>query len=411
MSDVYIIGVGITRFGKFLNTSLKDLAKQAVDRALADAGLERDDIQAAFFANAAQAAVEGQYAVPGQIALRAAGFEGIPITNVENACASGSTALNAAYGHVKSGQADIVLAIGAEKMNSPDRERSFAVFDGAWDVHTAQQSIEALMALGVDVRPPAGAGENPGKRSVFMDVYASLARFHMKTFGTTQRDMAEVAAKNHTHSRHNPNAQYREAMTVDKVLGAREVSWPLTLPMCSPISDGASAAIVCSAAVARRLGMRRAIRIGASVLRSGSTRRADQFDRHICHLAALTAYEAAGIGPDDVSVAEVHDASAFAEIQQIESLGFCAFGEGGRLTREGHTRIGGRIPVNPSGGLESRGHPIGVTGLAQVHELVTQLRGEAGARQVPGARIAIAENGGGFHGYEEAAACITILQA
>ncbi|MBN8942280.1 MAG: thiolase family protein [Rhizobiales bacterium] len=411
MSDVYIVGVGMTAFGKFLGTSLKALAGTAITEALDDAGLARDAVEAAFFANTAQGVVEGQHLVAGQIALRDFGFQGIPVTNVENACASASTALNAAFAYVKSGQGDVALAIGAEKMNAADRERSFAIFDGAWDVHNVDRTIATLTALGKDLPLPAGAGQNSGMRSVFMDVYAALARFHMHRFGTAQTDIAAVAAKNHWHSQHNEKAHYRQPMTVEEVLAAREISWPLTLPMCAPISDGAAAAIVCSGEKARQLGLTgRAVRIAASVMATGSNRSPEEFDRHLCRRAADRAYGIAGVGPADIHVAEVHDASAFAELQQVELLGFCDFGEGGRLAREGATTLGGRIPVNVSGGLESRGHPIGATGLAQIYELVTQLRHEAGARQVEGARLAIAENGGGFHGIEEATACITILQ-
>jgi acetyl-CoA acetyltransferase len=231
----------------------------------------------------------------------------------------------------------------------------------------------------------------------------------MKTFGTTQRQLAAVAAKNHMHSTRNPLAQFQYPMTIDEALAARPVSWPLTLPMCAPISDGAAAAIVCNAQGLKRLRRARAVRLYASVLRTATDRPADRYDRHLCHLAALEAYERAGVGPQDMSLAEVHDATAFAEIQQTEALGFCAFGEGGPMAESGATSLGGRIPINVSGGLLSRGHPIGATGLAQVHEMVIQLRGEAGARQVEGARFAIAENGGGFNGVEEAVTCITLL--
>ena len=410
MADVYIIGIGMTRFGRYLDSRLEAIARPAVEEALTDAGIGRGDVQAAFFANTAQGIVEGQHLVRGQLVLRALGFEHIPVMNIENACASASTALNAAFSYIASGQGDIALALGAEKMNAADRAKSFAIFDGAWDVHDVDASVSRLAALGKDLPLPAGAGQNSGKRSVFMDVYAALARYHMHRFGTTQRDIAEVSAKNHRHSALNPKAQYQDAMTADDVLAAREVSWPLTLPMCAPISDGAAAAIVCSAAKARELGATRAIRIAASVIGSGSDREPDDLDRHLCRLAANRAYEIAGVGPADMSVAEVHDASAFAELHQAELLGFSDIGDGARLVRNGDTALGGRIPINTSGGLESRGHPIGATGLAQVYELVMQLRGEAGTRQVDGARHAIAENGGGFHRYEEATACITILE-
>nr|WP_277346099.1 thiolase family protein [Sneathiella chinensis] len=180
--------------------------------------------------------------------------------------------------------------------------------------------------------------------------------------------------------------------------------------MCSPVSDGASAAILCSEEALKYFDRSRAVKVGASVLVSGTTHSPKQPEQHITRVAALKAYDMAGVAPEDVSVAEVHDATAFGEILQTENLGFCGFGEGGALAASGATRIGGRIPVNPSGGLESKGHPIGATGLGQIFELTQQLRGEAGARQVEGARIAVAENGGGVYEYEEAAACITILE-
>jgi acetyl-CoA acetyltransferase len=404
MSDIYIVGVGMTPFGKYLDRSIKQMTEAAVGQALTDGGAAIGDIETAYFANAAQSILEGQATIPGEIALRTMGFEGIPITNVENACASASTALDMAATWLKAGRGGVALAVGAEKMFSEDRELMFRVFDSGWDVHNVEAAMARLLELGAGVDDPEG-DEDTGQRSIFMDVYAALAKFHMKTLGTTQEQIAAVAAKNHDHSQHNPLSQYREPMTLDEVLTARKISWPLTLP----ISDGAAAAVLCREEELDRFDRDRAVKIAATVLRSGSDRKPEEVDKHITHLAANRAYEEAGLGPDDMDVAEVHDATAFAEIQQIENLGFCGFGEGGPMTMAGDTRLGGRIPVNPSGGLESKGHPVGATGLAQVHELVTQLRGEAGARQVDGARFAIAENGGGFHGIEEAAACLTIL--
>lgn len=408
INPTYIAGVGITQFAKQLDTSVKQLAQRAVEAALRDAGCAPEALQGAYFATAGQGAIEGQHMVAGQIALRAMGITGIPVMNVENACASSSSALNAAHLFVASGAGDICLAVGVDKLFSADKEKSFAVFDGAWDVHTAGEQMQVLMALAADVPPPPGYVE-PGKRSVFMDIYASLARLHMKTFGTTQRQIAAVAAKSHVHSTRNPLAQFQYPLTIEEVLAARPVSWPLTLPMCAPISDGAAAAVICNADGLRKLQARRAVRIYASVLRSATERAADDYAHHLCHLAANQAYDIAGVGPGDMSLAEVHDATAFAEIQQTEALGFCAFGEGGPMAESGATTLGGTIPINVSGGLLSRGHPIGATGLAQVYEMVTQLRGEAGARQVEQARFAIAENGGGFSGVEEAATSIIIL--
>jgi acetyl-CoA acyltransferase len=408
IAPVHIVGVGITRFDKQPDLSVKDLVRIAVEDALADAGCDASLIDAAYFATAGQGAIEGQHMVPGEIALKAMGITGIPVTNVENACASSSTALNAARWCVAAGGSDICLVVGVDKLFSTDKAKSFAVFDGAWDVHTAAEQFEVLAALAPGMKPPADYVE-PGRRSVFMDIYASLARLHMQTFGTTQRQIAAVAAKNHTHSTRNPKAQFQYPLSIDEVLAARAVSWPLTLPMCAPIGDGAAAAIVCSEAGLRKLTAPRGIRLLASVMRSATERPADAYERHLCHLAAMEAYEIAGVGPQDMSLAEVHDATAFAEIQQTEALGFCRFGEGGRLAEDGTTTLGGRFPINVNGGLLSRGHPIGATGLAQIHEMVTQLRHEAGSRQVDGARFAIAENGGGFNGVEEAVTCITIL--
>jgi acetyl-CoA acyltransferase len=406
--NVYVVGVGLTPFGKFLDRPLKALAHAAVVEALTDAGASKEDVGAAFYANTVQGAIEGQLMVGGQVALRSMGFSGIPIVNVENACASASTAFHLAYAYLKAGISDVALAVGAEKMFNEDKAKTAAVFNGAWDIYDVDNITSSLLALGAGVKTPDGVKE-PSVRSVFMDVYASLAKFHMKSYGTTQRQLAAVAAKNHHHSTMNGLSQYQTDMTIDQVLAARTISWPLTLPMCAPISDGAGAAILCTEEALPRFRGARAVKVEASVVGTGSDRKAQEAQNHLCRKAALKAYEQAGLGPDDMSVAEVHDASAFAEIVQTENLGFCEVGQGGWLAERGETSLGGRIPVNPSGGLESKGHPIGATGLGQIYELVKQLRGEAGARQVLNARFAIAENGGGFYGIEEAVACITIL--
>ncbi|MSQ72384.1 MAG: thiolase family protein [Betaproteobacteria bacterium] len=412
MNEVFVIGVGMTPSGKFLDRSVKDLTREAVGKAIADAGIAQADVSAAFFANATQSPMEGQHMVAGQVALGELGFARIPVMNVENACASGATAFHLACAYIRAGMSDVALAVGAEKMYSNDREKTFSVFNGAWDVHKVEEITANLVKLGEGVEPPAGRGGTGGERSIFMDVYAALAKQHMKTFGSTERQLAAVSAKNHGHSVHNPLSQYRKAMSIDDVLAARMIAWPLTLPMCAPISDGAAAAILVSREGLKRLAADqrgRAISVLATVVASGSTHGPAEYDKHICRTAAFAAYEQAGVGPGDISVAEVHDASAFAELLQSELLGFCEFGQGGWLAERGETSIGGRLPINPSGGLESKGHPIGATGLTQIVELVAQLRGEAGARQVDGARVALAENGGGFRGFEEAAASVTIL--
>ena len=400
----------MTRFGRHQERSVKDLTREAVELALADGGCGIADVQAAFFGNSTQGHMEGQEMIRGQLALRAMGMQSLPVVNVENACASASTAFHLAVNYVKAGAADIVLAVGAEKMFSADKERMFSSFDGAWDVHDTRAGTQRLLDMGKGIEPPPGS-HSPKPYSVFMDIYASMGRLHMREYGTTQRQFAAVSAKNHQHSVHNPLAQYRIAYSVDDVLNAAPITYPLTLPMCSPISDGAAAAIVCNKeGLAKLRGSRaRAIRVLASVIQTGSDRPADAFDRHLVRLGSDKAYEIAGVGPRDVSVAEVHDATAIGEVIQSEVLGLCEPGMGGPYAERGDTSIGGVIPINPSGGLESKGHPIGATGLGQIHELITQLRGEAGQRQVPGARIALAENGGGLCGIEEAVASITIL--
>ena len=405
--EVFVVGVGMTRFGRWLDRSLKSLVAEAVLQALKDASCRAADIEAAFFSNTTQSIIEGQHLIRGQIALREIGIESVPIVNVENACASGSTAFYQAINHLRAGAADIALVVGAEKMFDEDRLKSAAVFDGGWDVHESKAVAERLASIGAGFPTPAGRG--PGVASPFMELYASLAKGHMSKFGTTERQLATVAAKNHRHSTLNPLSQYQNDMSVEDVLAGKLIAWPLTLPMCSPISDGAAAAILCTKRALPRLSHARPVSVLGCALASGSSREWSDADGHICRRAADKAYDEAGVGPKDMSVAEVHDASAFAEIVQIENLRFCEIGEGGLFSERGETALGGRIPVNPSGGLESKGHPIGATGLGQIYELTQQLRGEAGARQVADARLAIAENGGGFIGVEEAAAVVTIL--
>ena len=410
MTKIYVVGIGMTQMGKMLDRSVKHLTAEAVGEALQDAGADKNDLQSAYFSNATQGHMEGQEMIRGEIALRDMGIEEIPVVNVENACASGATAFNLAVQFLKAGEGDTSLAVGAEKMYSSDRDRMFSAFDGAWDITTVEENTDKLLALGQGYAvPPGTTSDKP--YSMFMDVYAAWSRHHMKIFGTTQRQIAAVSAKNHNHSQYNDKAQYRMPYSVDEVLAAPPITFPLTLPMCAPISDGGAAAVLCTDEGLKRLGVdqSRAIEVKASILQTGSTRSENETDQHITAKAARRAYERAGVGPEDMDVAEVHDATAMGEIMQVENLGFCDFGDGGAAAERGDTLLGGRVPVNPSGGLECKGHPIGATGLCQIYELTMQLRGEAGARQVERARLAIAENGGGLYGIEESVAAITIL--
>jgi acetyl-CoA acyltransferase len=405
----YLLGTGMTAFGRHEDRSLADLAGEAARAAATDAGVQLADVEAVMVGNAVQGAMEGQHGIRGQLMLRDLPLGTVPVVNVENACASASTALHLAVSYVLAGAADVVLALGAEKMVSPDRQRSMEAFHGSWDVSRSDRTVADLAAFAAAIPVPEGAAELD-RHSVFMDIYAAFAREHMARWGTTREQLAAVSAKNHAHSVHNPLAQYRRPFSVEEVLAGRTVAWPLTLPMCSPVSDGAAAVVVCSPAAARRIGAARAVRVRASVLAHGGGWDGRDPSAHVSSRTAEQLWERAAVGPSDVDVAEVHDATAVGEVQQLEHLGLVERGQGGPAAERGETRIGGRIPVNPSGGLESRGHPIGATGLAQLHELVAQLRGEAGNRQVEGARLAVAENGGGLVGLEEAAVAMTVLE-
>lgn len=409
-TNAIIAGGGMTAFGKFPARTLKDLAGEAIKAALADAGLETTDIEAAYMGNAAAGTITGQVCVPGEVVLRALGIGGIPVINVENACATASTALNQAAAMVTAGLYDVVLAVGYEKLVHEDKARTFSVFSGAVDV----SDMDGLAAL-VDRKMKAAGlqGDVAGgaSRSLFMDIYATEAVAHMKAYGTTREQLAAVPAKNSRHGAHNPRAQFRDVTTVAEVLAAREIVWPLTLPMCSPIGDGAAAVLLVSERKAREMGIANPVRITASVLGT-SWDYADGRESLVFHELIARAYDEAGLGAGDIDVVELHDASASSEILHTEYLGLCPVGEGGRVIEAGLTALGGggRTVVNPSGGLLRKGHPIGATGIAQIVELYEQLLGRSGARQVEGARTGLAENGGGYINGDVAALCVTILE-
>jgi acetyl-CoA acetyltransferase len=409
MSNVYIIGVGMTRFGKFIESSVKELAAEAFENALKDAGVESKELEAAYVSNSFWGMFSEQHSIRGQVMLHPLGIKEIPIVNTENACAGASTALNLAYTAIKAGQFDLVLALGAEKISHTDKMLSFRSYASCLDVEEFPNKIGELMQQ-VEKMPleiPEEA-ESSGGRSIFMDIYALGARWHMSRYGSTQRQMAVISSKNHEHGALNPYAQIRKKMSVEEILQDKTVAYPFTRAMCSPVGDGAAAAVICSERFINRLSKARAVKILASVLGTGRERPLEE--DHIGKIVSQKAYEAASLGPEDIDLAELHDATAYGELLQTEVLGFCPEGEGGLLAESGATRLGGKIPVNVSGGLECRGHPIGASGLAMVYEVVTQLRGEAGPRLVVGAGIGLTENGGGFLGTEEAAAAVHIFE-
>ena len=402
----------MTKFGKFIEKSIKDLTGEALKSLKDDNGINLRTIESAWFSNAAWGMYEFQHSIRGQVALSANKIDKIPIINVENACASGSTAFHGAWMSIKAGLYDCVLAIGAEKIYQEDRAKMMKGFMTYTDVERTRKLIKSLkqQAEKEKAEKPNNQGneqkdKKKGGHSAFMDLYAMAARNHMRKYGTTQRHMAVVASKNHNNSTLNPLAQYTFPMTVEQVMEDYEVAFPLTRSMCAPVGDGAAAAILCSEKFLTEHPVDNAILIHASVVRSGSWKSDD-----IAKRAAKAAYEMSGLTPKDIDVAEVHDATAFGEIHQIEQMGFCPVGKGGPFTQSGATALNGEIPVNPSGGLLSRGHPLGASGLAQIYELVVQLRGKAGERQIKNPKLALAENGGGNIGFGEAALCVHILE-
>lgn len=414
MDKVYLIGSYSTAFGRRPEDSVKALTREAYEGVLADAGLDDGGrIESAWFGNCGMW-TEGQGSIRGQVCLtqqiRDGSFpERVPITNVEAGCATASLALNGAWKDVLCGQSEMAIAFGVEKTFYPDDpEKSARLYFGGIDQYDPSEWEDYYRAAGEAAGKPFEPG--PG-RTIFMDTYAMQACYHMKRYGTTQAQIAAGAAKNHNHGALNEKAQYRFEMTVEQVLADREVTFPLTRAMCAPIGDGAAAAIVCSQKVFDTLPAavrERAVVIAANGLSGGKYRSLEEDG--LSRVAAERAYRAAGVGPEDIDVAEVHDATSFCEIYQVEMMGFCERGEGGPFVESGATTLGGKIPVNTSGGLVSKGHPVGATGLSMTAELVQQLRGEAGARQVEGAHRALAENGGGVMGFDEAACSVLILE-
>lgn len=386
MRAVSIAGVGGIRFGKYGDRSLRVLGEEACIKAIRDAGMTPRDIQVAYVGNLAQWEW-GQGLLIGHYVLREIGLTKIPITRVENGCATGSNAFHEAWYRVATGACDIALAFGVEQMTVASSEKILSVFTG-------RQHAERGGDMG---------NSAPG-------LFGLLARRHMEEFGTTREQIAMVAVKNRKYGSMNPEAQLTQALTLEEVLKDRMICDPLTLPQCCPRGDGAAAVVLVAGKIARRYNSI-PISVAASVQVSGTypdDRSYTFFDTDV--RAVEAAYKMAGLGPEDIDLAEVHDCFSVAEIVHYEDLGFCRKGEGGRFIEEGHSGIGGKIPVNTSGGLLSKGHVIGATGISQIIELVRQLRGQAGRRQVEGARVALQHNGGGFIHTDTASCFIHILR-
>lgn len=413
--SVYILGIYSTSVGKFTDSSPKDLTRDAYLGVLADARLENTDaIGAAWFSNMLME-IQGQPYLKGQVCFSPLVNDGLipcgtPITNVEGGCAAGTQAFSNAVREVESGHSEVALAIGVEKMIAPDDPRAaLRGMEGALDwlePHTWRDLYQRTAAAN------SMTFETGDERSLAMDLYGMWAHTHMRAYGTTPEQLAAAAAKNHSNSVHNPRAQYRFPLTVEEVLDDRMVSDPLTRAMCAPVGDGAAAALVCSQSFLDKCSAEvreRAVRVLASEVASGVFGASWEDDRAPV-IAARRAYRSAGLTPQDIDLVELHDASSFAEIHLLEDLGFCDRGKGGEFTESGATAIGGALPVNASGGLVSRGHPIGATGLMMLNEISIQLRGEADGNTVGNPRYGLAENGGGVIGNDNAVCSVTILE-
>ncbi|MEW6442318.1 MAG: thiolase family protein [bacterium] len=406
MREVAVIGVGMTRFGKFLEKGIKDLVRESVEEALRDAQVEKSDIQAAYVGNAVAGLMTGQEMIRGQVTLSAMGIQDIPIFNVESACASSSAAFHLGYAAVAGGLYDAVLVAGFEKLYDADKRKSFQALGTAVDLEmclTYFRQVEEQASPG-DRILRAGSGE---KRSIFMDMYAFLTRRYMDRYGLTQEHFAKISVRAHRNGSLNPHAQYRKEVTLEEVLRSGDVAFPLTRMMCAPIGDGAAAALLCTRSFAAR-HTTRPVWVAASVVGSGVI--GTDPDNTLTRRLAPKAYEAAGIGPQDVDVIEVHDATSPAEIMDLIELGICPGEESPRWIDERLLEIDGRMPCNPSGGLVTKGHPVGATGCAQIYEIVKQLRGEAGPRQVSGPKTGMTHNGGGILGIDASSMTLHVFK-
>ncbi len=377
---IYIRGIGYHPFGRWPGTSLKSLAATAALAALDDAGLAIGDIQAAFCANAYAGLLNGQESIRGETWMRGIGLSGAPVVNIENACASGSSAVHLAAMAIASGSYDTVLVVGAEKMSIGDTPR-------------------ALHALGNSADTEIMS--NIGLQFSAVDAIRVREVMHQESVGVDALEW--ITVKNHAHAVSNPIAQFRKPVTAEQVRASRMIADPIRLLMCSAISDGAAALVL------SRTPGRGGVKLRASAMASSPWRLSDDVPPGPT-IAARRAYAQAGLGPEDLDCAEVHDAVAPTELLHYRELDFCAPGEVGRFVAERAATLGGRLPVNPSGGLSSRGHPVGATGVAQLIELTLQLRGDAGERQVPNARIALAHNAGGWIGEDPAVSAVHILE-
>ncbi len=410
MRDVAVIGVGMIKFGKHPEMGIKDLVRESAQLAIKDAGIDNKDIEAAYVGSAVAGLMSGQEQIKAQVTLSAMGIEAIPMYNVENACASSSSAFHLASMAVGAGVYDCALVVGFEKLYDQDKMKSFMALGTAVDVDVLRMIIERPESI-AECFPGVGDkifSEGSGKnRSIFMDMYAYYTKVYMERFGLTQEHFAKIAVKSHKNGANNPHAQYQKEVTLEEVLNSGDVAFPLTRMMCSPVGDGAAAAIVCTKEKAAQFTTN-PVWVEASVLGSGKL--SSGLDDSLTRRLGPKAFDAAGIGPGDIDVIEVHDATSPSEIITLIELGICPGEDAPMWIDEGFLDVDGRKPTNTSGGLASKGHPIGATGAGQIHELVNQLRGTAGKRQVKDPKVGMTHNGGGILGADAAAMCLHIFK-
>ncbi|MDX9787440.1 MAG: thiolase family protein [Desulfobacterales bacterium] len=407
MREVAVIGTDMTRFGKYIDKGIKSLVYASVKGAMADAGVEKKNIQAAFMANAVGGLMTGQEMIRGQVTLSAMGIDSIPIYNVESACASSSSAFNLAYMAVAGGMYDCVLVTGYEKLYDVDKQKSFNALGTAFDIENGIEffkEAEKHFKTGEKIFKE-GAGE---KRSIFMDMYAFLIKGYMDRYGLTQQHFAKLAVKSHKNGALNPHAQYQKEVSTEEVLNSGDVVFPLTRMMCSPVCDGSAAAILCAKSEVAKYTTH-PVWVAASVAGSGKL----TYDKEdsITKRLAPQVYKMAGVGPKDIDMVEIHDATSPCEIMFLIELGLCPGEEAGHWIDNGAFDLDGRMPSNSSGGLATKGHPIAATGCGQIYEIVTQLRQRAGKRQVPNhPKIGMTHNGGGILGIDAASMTLHIFK-
>ncbi len=387
-TDVYVVGVGMTRFGVHVDRDIRDLGEEALFEAMQDAGAYPDDIEVGYLGTVGLAWDAPIMAA--QIVFEQVGITGIPITRVENACGSGSNAVREAWLAIKSGEYDVAMASGVESMNRPlqDQIPRFAMFGGG----------DSMMEGTLGLFPPG--------------IFAMITQQYLKAGWIEREDLAIVAVKNAYQGSLNPKAHYQRTLTIDQVLSARTICHPMGLLDCCPTTDGASAVVLCSEEALPRFKKHAPVRIRTIAQNSGKYNEDNpkEFVADTMVRCAEIAYKKADLTPKDIDFVECHDCFTMAEIVHTHDLGFCEKEDVGKFIRDGNTQMDGTIPFSVSGGLMSKGHPLGATGPGQYNEMVMQLRGEAGKRQVKNARIGMQENGGGFRHGDGGIVCIAILE-